>query len=231
MYVNQKRSKLIAGLVVALFAAACTSNSGKSQPSYEGAGEVCEGVFAGRLEKAVEAVTGATSFERRAGGGMDRLIEAIEKGYASGRKWAPGGELCKIPPKGTNDDDQATLAFHIYAPQDVNDSGSRKGERRFALGEEAIANSLYAGIYFECVSPRLDGSRSRPARIYGGLSKVHDRGDALENLMENLDVVHAASLAVAEKLECEGDAGLPKKLGPRLRELPPASRQADADSR
>lgn len=182
---------------------------------YVNAAELCEGVFAGDLEKTVETVTGATSFERRAGGGMDRLIEKIDKEYASGRNWSPGGELCEMAAKGGRSTEETALSFHIHAPHDVNYPGSVEEELRFSLGKEAVANVRSAGIYFECVSPRLDGSKSRPARIYGGLHKAHDRGGARENLMDNLRVVHSASLAVARKLECEGDAGLPEK--PELR--------------
>ncbi|MFD4028335.1 hypothetical protein ACFWRV_33220 [Streptomyces sp. NPDC058576] len=220
---------LIAGLLVAVCATACSSGSEPQSP-YVNAAEVCEGVFAGDLEETVETVTGATSFKRRAGDGMDRLIETIEKEYATGRSWSPGGDLCEMAAKGSHSTDETTLRFHIYAPQDVNYPGSAKGERRFSLGKEAVANVRSAGIYFECVSPRLDGSKNRPARIYGGLSEAHDRDDALENLMDNLEIIHSASLAVAEKLECEGDAGLPKKLDRGLRQLPPVSRPAEIDS-
>ncbi len=48
--------------------------------------------------------------------------------------------------------------------------------------------------------------------------------------MDNLRVVHAASLALAEKFECQGSAGLPEELGPGLRELPPVGRPAEIDS-
>lgn len=229
MSVNRNGKTLIAGLVAALFATACASDPEPPSP-YVKAVEVCEGVFADGLEKKVEAVTGATSFERREGGGMGRLIEKIEKEYASGRKWSPGGELCEMDAKGRGSREGATLAFRIYAPHDVNYPGNPEGARRFLLGKEAIANTRSASIYFECVSPRLDGSKNRPARIYGGLSNAHDRGDDLENLMNNLAVLHAAVLAVAEKLECEKDASLPEKLDQGLQELPQLGRRAESDS-
>ncbi|MGW6287191.1 hypothetical protein [Streptomyces sp. NPDC055107] len=226
MSVNRSGKTLIAGLVVAVCATACGSDPEPRSP-YVKAAEVCEGLFAGDLSKTVETVTGATSFKRRADGGMDRLIETIEKEYATGRSWSPGGDLCEMAAKGSRSTDEAALGFHIYAPQDVNYPGSGEGERRFSLGKEAVANVRSAGIYFECVSPRLDGSKNRPARIYGGLSKAHDRGDAPENLMDNLRVVHVASLAVAEKLECEDNAGLPAELDQDLRQLPPVGRESE----
>ncbi|PVC92717.1 hypothetical protein DBP12_22140 [Streptomyces sp. CS014] len=229
MGVNRNGKTLIAGLLLAVCATACSSDPEPQSP-YVDAAEVCDGVFAGDLEKTVETVTGATSFERRAGGGMGDVVEEIQKGYASGRSWSPREELCEMAAKGSRSGEETTLAFHIYAPQDVNYPGNPEGTKRFSLGKEAVANVRSAGIYFECVSPRLDGSKNEPARIYGGLGKAQDRGDALENLVDNLHVVHSASLAVAEKLECEGNAGLPEKLDSGLRQLPPVSRSAETDS-
>ncbi|MFJ6236365.1 hypothetical protein ACIQH0_19990 [Streptomyces griseus] len=225
---NRNGKKLIAGLVVAVCATACGSDPEPQSP-YVKAAEVCDGLFAGGLEKTVEAVTGATSFKRRSDGDVDRLIGKIEKEYASGRNWSQGGELCDMAAKGSRSVDETTLRFRIYAPQDVNYPGSPEGQRRFSLGKEAVANVRSAGIYFECVSERLDGSKNRPARIYGGLSKAHDRGDALENAMDNLRVVHAASLAVAEKLKCEDNAGLPAELDQDMKQLPPVSRESEAE--
>ncbi len=229
MGVNRNGKTLIAGLLLAVCATACSSDPEPQSP-YVNAAEVCDGVFAGDLEKTVETVTGATSFERRAGGGMGELVEEIEKGYASGRSWSPREELCEMAAKGSRSGEETTLAFHIYAPQDVNYPGNPEGAKRFSLGKEAVANVRSAGIYFECVSPQLDGSKNRPARIYGGLGKAHDRGDAQDNLMDNLRVVHSASLALAEKLECEDSAGLPENLDQGLQELPPLGRPAESDS-
>ncbi|MFF0507259.1 hypothetical protein ACFYUH_27170 [Streptomyces fimicarius] len=226
---NWSGTALIVGFAVALFATACTAESDLQSP-YVNADEVCEGVFAGGLEETVETVTGATSFKRGAGGGIGQLIKKIEKGYASGRDWSPGGELCEMVSKGSGSRERTTLAFHIYAPQDVNYPGSAEGERRFSLGKEAVANNRSAGIYFECVSPQLDGSENSPARIYGGLSGARDRGSALQDLTNNIAVLHSAVLAVIEKLECEQGAGIPERLGTALRELPSLSSQAESES-
>ncbi|MCX4969669.1 hypothetical protein OHA98_33930 [Streptomyces sp. NBC_00654] len=151
---------------------------------------------------------------------MDRVVEAIKKGYASGRRWSLAEELCEMRAKGVDSREATTLSFLIYAPDDVGDPGNPEGTRLFPLGKEAVARSRVAGLYFECVSPRLDGSRNRPARIYGGLEGAANRGDAVENLVANLTVIHAASLAVAEELECENDGGLPRELDPNLQPLP-----------
>ncbi|MBT2461699.1 hypothetical protein J7E92_08575 [Streptomyces sp. ISL-63] len=172
------------------------------------------------MEKTVEAVAGTTSFERRVGGGMARVIEKIKEGYASDRTWSTSEELCQISGKGVGSRERPSLSFSIYAPQDVGDPRNPEGTRLFALGKEAVANTRSAGLYFECMSPRLEGSERVPARIRGGLGKAQDRGDAVNNLVANLTVLHAASLAVAKELECEGNGGLPEKLDPELQPLP-----------
>ncbi|MFJ7996705.1 hypothetical protein ACIQ7D_06015 [Streptomyces sp. NPDC096310] len=204
-------------LVIGAVAVACGFGEEDESP-YVGAAEVCDGVFAGPLEQTVESVTGATSFYRLRGEGLGRVSENIKDGHASGRSWTVGEKLCKMVPKDSNARDDATIDFSIYAPQDVGDTKPREGVRFFALGKESVASARGARIYFECVSPRMKGSDERPARIYAAFSDAEDRGDALENLKENLTVVNAASLAVAERLNCENNGGLREK--PDLRPLP-----------
>ncbi|MFD7527572.1 hypothetical protein ACFV8E_08130 [Streptomyces sp. NPDC059849] len=55
-------------------------------------------------------------------------------------------------------------------------------------------------------------------RILGNFGRPKSRGQDVSNPREvNLTVVHAASLAVAKKLECENNGGLPDNpvLNPR----------------
>lgn len=217
---SRYRTVLMAALVVtAGFGGAACGSDPEPEPSFVGAAEVCQGVFPDRMEKTVEAVTGATSFERRAGGGMARVIEKIKEGYASDRTWSTSEKLCQISAKGVSSRERTSLSFSIYAPQDVGDPRNPDGVRLFPLGKEAVAGARSAGLYFECVSPRLEGSERVPARIRGGLGKAHDRGDAVSDLVANLTVLHAGSLAVAKELECEGNGGLPENLDPELKPL------------
>ncbi|MFD3971982.1 hypothetical protein [Streptomyces cyaneofuscatus] len=148
------------------------------------------------------------------------MIEKIKEGYASDRTWSTSEKLCQIPVKGISSRERTALSFSIYAPQDVGDPRNPEGTRLFPLGKEAVARAGSAGLYFECVSPRIEGSERAPARIRGGLGRAHDRGDAVSDLVANLTVLHAASLAVAKELECEGNGGLPEKLDPELKPLP-----------
>ncbi|MGY3682447.1 hypothetical protein [Streptomyces sp. TE33382] len=215
------RTLSVIGLVmtVGAGAVACGSGTEESEESpYVGAGEVCGGVFSGPLEKTLETVTGATSFDRSDGKGLDRVAEAVRKGHESGRSWATGADLCVLGAEGAGHRDDIKINFSLYAPQDLGDTQLRGGARMFSMGKEATAGPVGARINFECVSPQLDGSKDRPARIKGGFGNAKDRGPAPENLAANLTLAHAASLAVAEKLGCEDSGGLPKK--PDLRPLP-----------
>ncbi|MEV5682364.1 MULTISPECIES: hypothetical protein [unclassified Streptomyces] len=213
------RALSVIGLVltVGAGAVACGSEEKKESP-YVGAGEVCGGVFAGPLEKTVETVTGATSFDRTGEKRMDRVVEALKKGYASGRSWATGYDLCVLGAEGAGRRDDVKINFSIYAPQDVGDTDLRGGARMYSMGKEATAGAVGARINFECVSPQLEGSKERPARIKGGFGNAKDRGTAPEDLAANLTLAHAASLAVAKKLGCEDNGGLPEK--PDLQPLP-----------
>ncbi|MFJ1589717.1 hypothetical protein ACIOD0_05590 [Kitasatospora albolonga] len=212
---------LTAFLVVAVGAsgAACGTDPEPPPSPYVNAAEVCEGVFAGRLEKTVQEVTGGTVFNRSEAGSMGKVIEEIKKGHASGRSWSTGQKLCNMSVKGIPSDERASVSFNIYAPRDVGDPRNPEGARRFLLGREAVANTRWASLYFECVSPQLEKSDRFPARIRGGLGNAKIRGNAVEDLVANLTVLHAASLAVAKELECEGNGGLPEKLDPGMKPL------------
>ncbi|MFB7189913.1 hypothetical protein ACFCZT_32410 [Streptomyces sp. NPDC056230] len=113
--------------------------------------------------------------------------------------------------------DRSKVNFDIYPPQDLNE-GHSNDEHYYTMGKRSGATSAGAFLYFECVSPRLKGSRETPMRIYG--SFTHRKATAQntpEHWAENMKIVHAASLAVAKELQCENDGGLPEEpvLKPR----------------
>ncbi|MFJ9109128.1 hypothetical protein [Streptomyces sp. NPDC102283] len=176
--------------------------------------ELCGGVFAGRMEKTVQAVAGGTVFKRRGGDGMDKVIEKIKEGYASDHSWLVKQNLCEISVRGGSFLDATAISFSVHEPQDVGDPRHPAGARLFSLGKEAVANTRSAGLCFECVSPQIEGSGRIPVRVRGGLGKAKDRGDAVEDLVANQSVLHSASLAVAKRLGCTNNGGLPEKLDP-----------------
>ncbi|MFJ9676525.1 hypothetical protein ACIRP2_00470 [Streptomyces sp. NPDC101194] len=187
-------------------------------PDYVGAGQVCGGLFAGPLAKTVESVTGATSFAWSGTNGMQRVVDGLKAGYEEGRTLASGGRLCEMNPKGGALIDRSKIDFDIYPPQDLNE-GYSNDEHYYTMGKRSGATSAGAFLYFECVSPQFKGSKERPLRVQG--SFYHPKATAQntsEHMAANMEILHAASLAVAKKLQCEKNGGLPEKpvLKPRI---------------
>ncbi|WP_335941314.1 hypothetical protein [Streptomyces sp. PTD5-9] len=211
-----KRAWCVVGMVVAVGVGA--AGCGKEEPpDYVGAGQVCGGIFAGPLEKTVESVTGGTSFAWTNGKGMQRVVDGLKDAYVSGHRWAIGGQLCQISPKDGGQKSRARINFDMYAPEDLDGSYSRNG-RDYTMGKDSGAAPAGASLYFECVSPEFKGSKENPMRISGGFT--HGKATAQktpEHFAENMKIIHAASLAVAKKLQCENNGGLPEKavLTPR----------------
>ncbi|MFD3742719.1 hypothetical protein [Streptomyces sp. NPDC058629] len=223
MIVGSRAGRMIAavGLVLAMGVggAACGSDGGGEEDPFVGAAEVCNGLFAGPLAKKVESVTGDTVFRRSGPGRMGGVVDALKRGHESGRSWAAGAELCRLSPKGGGLRDRGVLSFSMYAPQDVGDRRLPEGWQLYTMGKQSEVGPGGASLYFECVSPQLKGSENTPLRIRGGFGRGRsDAPDTRELRDANLEILHAASLAVAEELDCKGKAGLPEK--PDLRPLP-----------
>ncbi|MFF2894910.1 hypothetical protein [Streptomyces sp. NPDC057966] len=213
-----RRAWCISGSVMAMGLGAVGCGGEEETPDYVGSEEVCDGLFKGSLAKTIESVTGATSFAWTNPNRMDRVVDALKTGYESGHSWARGDTLCRLTPEGGGRTDRAGIAFYMHAPQDVGDLRLPVGGRLYTMGKQSEATPLSAALYFECVSPRFKGSKERPMRILGNFGRPKSRGQDVSNPREvNLTVVHAASLAVAKKLECENNGGLPDNpvLNPR----------------
>ncbi|WP_335941312.1 hypothetical protein [Streptomyces sp. PTD5-9] len=113
--------------------------------------------------------------------------------------------------------DHSKIEFGMYSPQDLND-GYSGDAHHYTMGKLSEAAPAGAFLYFECVSPQFKGSKERPMRIVGSFSHREATAQKTpEHLAENMTIVHAASLAVAKKLQCENNGGLPEKpvLTPR----------------
>ncbi|MDQ1010504.1 hypothetical protein QFZ82_004989 [Streptomyces sp. V4I23] len=209
-----RRSLGAVGLVLLLGAgtAACGEEPEEKSP-YVATNELCDGLFEGAAAGAVETVMGATSFDRTGPGGMGRVVESLEEGYASDRSWSRATELCELSPRGSGGiGGDGKLSFSLYAPGDIGTGRLAAGERAYGMGTEAEAGPRGARLYFECVSPTFKGSQGRPARVHGSLRLEGDlEKDSKEHREAGLTVVHAASLAVAKQLKCEDNGGLPEK--------------------
>ncbi|MFB7913145.1 hypothetical protein [Streptomyces sp. NPDC056061] len=188
-----------------------TSACGEEPPDHYEAGQICEGLFSGPLEKTIESVLGAKSFDSNGKGGMQRAVDGLKKAYESGHNWAPGGTLCEISPQGIGTKSDSRIYFDMYMPRDLEDKYSSK-KRYYLMGKRAAASPLGASIYYECVSPQFEGSKERPMRIYGSFVRAQaSRENRPDYVDENMQIAHAASLAVAKKLQCENNGGLPEK--------------------
>lgn len=218
--VRARRLLAAAGLALALGAGgvACGADEKVEEDPFVGAAEVCNGLFAGPLAKKVESVTGNTVFYNQGAKGLDNVVDALKRGYASGRSWAGGATLCRLEPKGGGLRERGGLKFSMYAPQDVGDLRMPAGDELYTMGLQSEVGLGSASLYVECVSPQLKGSAQTPLRILGGFGRgKSDTPDTREFRDANLEILHAASLAVVKELDCENNADLPEKpvLEPR----------------
>lgn len=212
--VRAGRLLVAVGLVLAVGAVgvACGSDKKEKEDPFVGAAEVCDGLFAGPLAKKVESVTGDTVFFRKGTKGLDNVVEALERGHASGRSWATGADLCPLDPKGGRLGDGGGLKFAMYAPQDVKDSRVSAGAELYRMGKKAVVTHESASLYLECVSPQVKGSNTDPLRIIGSFGRgKSDAPDTRESRNTNLEILHAGALSVVKELGCENNAGLKEK--------------------
>ncbi|MFF9570203.1 hypothetical protein [Streptomyces sp. NPDC014685] len=207
-----QRSLMATGLVLFLGVGGVACASGEEEHAdFVGAGELCGGLFAGPLAEMVEKVTEEKVFFWRDSKGMERTVTALKDGYESGRSWARGGDVCKLVPKGGRLGEDGIISYSIYAPQDVEDDRLPAGEELYTMGVQSSVGRGGAALYFECVSPQLDGSDKVPIRIHGGFGSGNGNSpDTREYRNMNMKILHAVTLKLVKELECESNGGLPK---------------------
>ncbi|MDX3849096.1 hypothetical protein [Streptomyces sp. AK02-01A] len=199
-------------LALGLGVSACGSGDEDEGPRFVGAEKVCDSVFSGDVAAALETAIGDTTFLANGDGALDRTATAVKDFYADGQDVNRGQKFCSVNGKkrGSGGMD---ISFGLYKQEDALSEGHSASQRPYDLGKRALAGTKNSSLYFECVSPRLDGSDKEAARVLGGL-RYSDReleGTRAEQ-EANLTVLHAASLALAKKLECENNGGLPTKV-------------------
>ncbi|MFC4191266.1 MULTISPECIES: hypothetical protein [Streptomyces] len=209
---RMRRLLTAAGTALALGVGGVACTSGEEEhEQFVGAGEVCGGLFSGPSAEMVEKVTGHKVFFWRSGNGMQEVVAALKDGYASGRSWAPGANLCRLSPKGAKQTDRGGITYSMYAPQDVEDEGLPAGAELYTMGVQSSVNRGGALLYFECVSPQLKDSDKAPLRIQGGFGRGEsDAPDTREYRDMNMRILHAATLKLVKELDCEDNGGLPK---------------------
>ncbi|MFD8969632.1 hypothetical protein ACFV0C_32435 [Streptomyces sp. NPDC059568] len=196
-------------LAFGLGVSAC-GGSESEEPRFVDAGKLCGSVFSDDAVAAVETAIGDTSFFATGDDKLGKVATAVKDLYADGQNvYTSAGEFCVIngEKRGSG---RMDISFGLYKPDDL-DRGHASDQRFYELGKLAVAGAKNSSLYFECVSPQLDGSDKDPARIQGSVRfSERDVPESQALREDNLTVLHAASFALAKKLECENNGGLPQ---------------------
>ncbi|MEE1752257.1 hypothetical protein [Streptomyces sp. SP18CS02] len=195
------------GLVVCLGATACggTEDGEKERTAAE---EQCGGVLSRPAVSALQRVMSVEKFSNAGPGRLTETVAQLRGDYDKNLRWSHGLRVCQISTDG-GDVKGMRISFALYAPEDLPGGRHAAGLHAYPMGKEALAGAKRASLYFECVSPELKGSSSRPARILGSLSYWKPPQDSPATRDANLTVLHSVSLAVAKELKCERNADLP----------------------
>ncbi|MFI8514684.1 hypothetical protein ACIGHB_26515 [Streptomyces sp. NPDC085460] len=202
------------GVAVCLLATAC---GGEPERERVTAAEQCDDTLSPGAARALETVLGTKEFSHASRGGLERVTAELAADYERAGRRTPTHSLCSPGrPRGGH---ELAIDFRLYGDDDLLGDGRYAGLHPYDMGVEGHSGPGKAYLFVECVSPRLEGSGSRHARIKGTLtynwSKLPDTVPVRE---ANLTVLHSVTLAVVRQLGCEGDAGLAEK--PVFRALP-----------
>ncbi|MEU2656178.1 hypothetical protein ABZ615_12730 [Streptomyces sp. NPDC007325] len=134
---------------------------------------------------------------------MDELV----RDHATAKGLTLNPPMCRVnPPAGK---ERVDIRFGLYADDDLFEDVHPRGLHPYDMGVEAQSGPKKAYLFVRCVSPRLEGSEKRPARIRGTLVfNESELPDTVPVREANLTVLHSVTLAVVRKLGCEDDAGL-----------------------
>jgi len=117
----------------------------------------------------------------------------------------------------------AMIDFSFYFPKTVPESPATQ-LTPYELGKLSLARSSRAYLFMECSSSKF-GSGNEPVLIEAELGRMRPPASESETgRMDNLNVLHTVSLAMAKELGCKGDAGLPARFSARSSVQPPPDR-------
>ncbi|MFE7572360.1 hypothetical protein ACFU76_36400 [Streptomyces sp. NPDC057539] len=206
-------------LVLSLGVSACGGGGEDEEPRFVvGAEKLCDGILSGDVARSVEALVGTETLWRTGNDVLEDTASAIKDFYAEspdGRKYVGSKDFCRFAgySRGAG---QMDINFGIYRAEDVLSTGHSAQEHPYRLGKRALAGSGASRLYFECVTAQMEGSDEQPARINVS-SKISGppgwKSEDTRAVREaHLSVLHATALAVAKKLGCENNGGLPEKV-------------------
>ncbi|MFJ9809777.1 hypothetical protein ACIRTB_16270 [Streptomyces sp. NPDC101158] len=115
--------------------------------------------------------------------------------------------MCRIGD--ADNTDRIDITFGLYGDGELFGDVHPDGLHAYDLGREAQSGRQKAYLFVRCVSPQLDGTHERAARIRGVLeSSGSPLPDTPATREANLTVLHSVTLAVVKKLGCADNAGL-----------------------
>ncbi|KUJ70254.1 hypothetical protein ACZ90_04970 [Streptomyces albus subsp. albus] len=198
-------------LALCVAVSAC-SNGGEKEEEFITASRLCQGAFV-YAPKSLEKLRDTHQFRNEDSDFLDVSAKEIRDIHAE----EPDGRIgkCYIPQERSKRSLGSTeIGVFGYEPRDLSNPERLRGKTaRYRLGKLAIAGPWDAQLYFECVSPQFEDSSKRPARVVVVLNHFDRHGTYPTTLREtNMKVVYSASLALARKLECKNDGGLPGRL-------------------
>ncbi|MFF2066491.1 hypothetical protein ACFVWZ_32595 [Streptomyces sp. NPDC058200] len=201
-----------AGMVLALSFGLLACGGGEDEGlRFIGAEKVCDGIFSGDVARAVETAVGDRAFFRTSDDALEDAASGVKEFYADGQTIVRIRKLCSIKGEARGSG-RMDIHFSLYRADDALRTTHSASESPYQLGKRALAGFDGSRLYFECVSPQMNGSGKQPARVYAGMSLDDREVEDTQALREaNLTALHAASLALAKELKCENNGGLPEK--------------------
>ncbi|MCX2184877.1 hypothetical protein KV205_30760 [Streptomyces sp. SKN60] len=205
----------VSGLAACLLLTGC---GGGEEPEAQRvtAAQQCDDTLSPEAARALETVLRTDKFDHDPRGGLDRVVAQLTEDYAEGGLRSRSRSLCRADAAGRSD--RVDILFGRYDDSDLIGDADPVGLHPYGMGREAWSGPQAAYLFVTCVSPRLEGSRERPARFDGMLRfRRPDLPDTPAVREANLTVLHSVTLALVKKLGCENNAGLPEKpvLKPR----------------
>ncbi len=202
---------IVVGSVVCLLVAAC-GGSGQAERERVTAEEQCDDTLSRDAARALETVLRTTKFSHDPRGGLERVTNELVQDYTKPLSRTPYRFLCRATPPVGSSTDTVGVRFGFYGHDDLFGDVHPRGLHPYDMGVEAQSGPKKAYLFVRCVSPRLEGSDKRPARVMGNLT--YDRSklpDTVPIREANLTILHSVTLAMVRELGCEDDAGLDAK--------------------
>ncbi|MER5734672.1 hypothetical protein ABT117_03215 [Streptomyces sp. NPDC002262] len=206
------------GLAAGLLATACTGGE-EPEPERVTAGQQCDGALSPDAARALETVLRTKEFSHDPKGGLERITGELVQDYRKPLPTTPYRYLCRVGPPVGLGIDSIDVKFGFYEEEDLFEDVHPRGLHPYDMAVEAQSGPKKSYLFVRCVSPRLEGSDERPARVMGSLA--FDRSELPDTVPvreANLTILHSATLAVVRELGCRDDAGLTEK--PVLKALP-----------